>query len=297
MTRATMGSVKSKNEPSILICTRSFFQSGATGISRAMKRAKKSYRTVAPVTVFAVIAIALGALLATSPALAQEESMPEQVVPLAAAPVRLEESTYLSVIPFETVTYPDPELYAGETAVVTEGRDGVRKVTQLFEYEGDQLSSVTAVSSTIVIEAVAETIAVGTLERPLTASYGTYIWPAEGVISSYFGKRSGTVGSSNHQGIDISGKKGDSIYAADGGLVIRADSKLKGYGKLIQIEHDNGDITYYAHNSELLVSEGDRVYQGQEIARMGSTGVSSGVHLHFEVRINGTPVNPTKYLP
>jgi murein DD-endopeptidase MepM/ murein hydrolase activator NlpD len=66
---------------------------------------------------------------------------------------------------------------------------------------------------------------------------------------------------------------------------------------LVQIQHDNGDVTYYGHCSELLVQEGDRVYQGQVIACMGATGVASGVHLHFEIRQDGTPIDPETVLP
>jgi murein DD-endopeptidase MepM/ murein hydrolase activator NlpD len=122
-----------------------------------------------------------------------------------------------------------------------------------------------------------------------------FIWPTEGVITSKFGPRTG-FGSSNHQGIDIGGAYGESITAADGGLVIKADWYY-GYGLLVQIQHDNGDVTYYGHCSELLVREGDRVYQGQVIAHMGETGQASGVHLHFEIRQNDTPVNPLNILP
>jgi murein DD-endopeptidase MepM/ murein hydrolase activator NlpD len=142
---------------------------------------------------------------------------------------------------------------------------------------------------------VAEVVANGTAPRPLTASYGTYIWPAEGIITSNFGYRTG-FGSSNHQGIDIAGDYGQTILAADGGEVIMSDW-YSGYGYLIQIKHDNGYITYYGHCSELLVAEGERVYQGQEIALMGATGQASGVHLHFEVRQNAEPIDPLTVLP
>ena len=295
MVQTTLGSVALKDNTAISICKKSFL-SGSDAWS-AVRRVHKSHGMLLSVSLLVVCAVVFGVLYLDSPARAQEYDSRGSVQPLAAAPVRIEESTYISVIPFETITYSDPDLYAGETSVITEGRDGVRRVTEILEYSGDELSAVTAVSSTIIAKPVAETVAVGTLERPKTASCGTYIWPAEGVLSSHFGRRKTDVGSSNHQGIDIAGDKGDSIYAADGGEVILADRSVSGYGLLVQILHDNGDVTYYAHNSEVLVAVGERVCQGQEIAKMGSTGVSSGVHCHFEIRIDGVPVNPTKHLP
>jgi len=132
-------------------------------------------------------------------------------------------------------------------------------------------------------------------QLPTTESSGAYIWPANGTLSSRFGSRSGSVGSSNHKGIDISGRTGDPIYAADGGVVI-VSGWSRSFGYMIQIRHDNGHITLYAHCSKLLVSEGDTVAQGQQIAEMGRTGIASGVHLHFELIINGKNVDPLKYI-
>ena len=85
------------------------------------------------------------------------------------------------------------------------------------------------------------------------------------------------------------------MKAADGGRVTYAGTKGN-YGKLVIITHDDGTQTYYAHNSKLLVSVGDRVYQGQQIAKAGSTGRSTGNHCHFEIRIGGKTVNPLNYL-
>jgi len=128
------------------------------------------------------------------------------------------------------------------------------------------------------------------------ASIGAYIWPADGNLTSRFGRRSAIVGSVNHMGIDVCGRYGDSIYAADGGEVVFSGWS-RTFGHYIRIEHDNGHITLYAHCSELLVGEGGRVWQGQEIARMGRTGIASGVHLHFEIIINDVNIDPLSYLP
>ena len=95
--------------------------------------------------------------------------------------------------------------------------------------------------------------------------------------------------------MDIKASYGASIKAADGGTVTFAGWKGT-YGNLVIITHDNGTQTYYAHNSSLLVSAGEKVYQGQVIAKAGSTGRSTGNHCHFEVRVNGSAVNPLNYL-
>jgi len=97
--------------------------------------------------------------------------------------------------------------------------------------------------------------------------------------------------------MDIAGPRGTPIYAADGGIVTYAGWK-GGYGYVVIINHNyNGYETFYAHNSKLLVSVGQTVYKGQQIAKMGSTGNSTGSHCHFEIRYNGVAKNPLNYLP
>lgn len=117
-------------------------------------------------------------------------------------------------------------------------------------------------------------------------------------ISSRFGYRNtGIAGASTyHKGIDIGNSYGTPILAADGGTVTYA-GWMSGYGYLIIIDHGNGYETYYGHNSSLVASVGEKVYKGQQVARMGSTGISSGNHCHFGVKKNGTFVNPLNYLP
>ena len=127
---------------------------------------------------------------------------------------------------------------------------------------------------------------------------GSMMWPtAVTQITSPFGWRTHPVFGSQrfHSGIDIGADYGDTVAAADGGVVILSEW-MGGYGKAVIIEHGNGISTLYGHNSELLVSEGQRVRKGEAIARVGSTGYSTGPHLHFEVRQDGSPVNPMSYL-
>lgn len=135
-------------------------------------------------------------------------------------------------------------------------------------------------------------------EKNVGGSTGTMVWPAEGEITSPFGWRVHPIFGTQrlHTGIDIGADYGDSIRAADGGIVIHSDW-MGGYGNTVIIDHGNGISTLYAHNSQLLVSEGQTVAKGQAVARCGSTGYSTGPHLHFEVRQNGSPVNPLNYLP
>lgn len=134
--------------------------------------------------------------------------------------------------------------------------------------------------------------------RDATGATGALIWPASGPITSPYGWRTHPIFGTQryHSGIDIGADYGEPIRAADGGVVIYADW-MGGYGKAVIVDHGGGISTLYAHSSELLVGEGQRVYKGQVIARIGSTGYSTGPHLHFEVRQNGSPVNPLGYLP
>ncbi|EIW20960.1 MULTISPECIES: murein hydrolase activator EnvC family protein [Pelosinus] len=128
---------------------------------------------------------------------------------------------------------------------------------------------------------------------------GAMMWPTEVTeITSPYGWRTHPIfGTSRyHSGIDIGADYGDSVRAADSGVVIYADW-MGGYGKAVIIEHGNGISTLYGHNSELLVVEGQRVRKGEVISRVGSTGYSTGPHLHFEVRENGSPTSPMDYLP
>ena len=117
------------------------------------------------------------------------------------------------------------------------------------------------------------------------------IWPVSGPITSPFGMRWGSL----HPGIDIGAGMGTPIQAAASGRVIVA-AYSGGYGNLVVIDHGNGLATAYAHQSQLAVSVGEQVAQGQVIGYVGSTGFSTGPHLHFEVRVNGSPVDPMGYL-
>jgi murein DD-endopeptidase MepM/ murein hydrolase activator NlpD len=121
-----------------------------------------------------------------------------------------------------------------------------------------------------------------------------FSWPAAGKLSSRYGRRWGRM----HKGIDIAGPVGTPINAAADGIVIAAGWNSGGYGNLVEVRHSDGTTTRYGHNSRLSVSVGQIVRQGQQVAAMGSTGNSTGSHLHFEIRHSGGgAVNPISHLP
>ncbi|NMB27739.1 MAG: peptidoglycan DD-metalloendopeptidase family protein [Tissierellia bacterium] len=123
------------------------------------------------------------------------------------------------------------------------------------------------------------------------------LWPAKGKLTSGFGNRKDPLGwgSRFHQGIDIANSSGTNILAAGKGVVAFSGNR-NGYGKTIIVNHGNGYKTLYAHNRKLLIHVGDRVEKGQVIGKMGSTGKSTGCHLHFEIHKNGNPINPLEVL-
>ncbi|MDG2175253.1 MAG: peptidoglycan DD-metalloendopeptidase family protein [Gammaproteobacteria bacterium] len=116
-------------------------------------------------------------------------------------------------------------------------------------------------------------------------------WPAQGSIIGRF-----SAAGVENKGIDIAGQKGESVVAAANGEVVYAGSGLLRYGDLVIIKHNDLFLSAYAHNSALLVSEGDRVSRGEKIAELGSTGIDQDM-LHFEIRLEGSPVDPLEYLP
>ena len=123
------------------------------------------------------------------------------------------------------------------------------------------------------------------------------IWPTNGWLTSKFGyRRSPFTGQREfHKGLDISAPTGTPIYASAGGKVVKVE-RDHGYGKNIMVDHGNGVVTRYAHLSKYAVKKGEGVKRGQLIAYVGNTGRSTGPHLHYEVRVNGVPVNPLRYI-
>lgn len=126
------------------------------------------------------------------------------------------------------------------------------------------------------------------------SSSAMFSWPVAGKVISYFGDKKGLV---TNKGIDIEAREGSKVVSAENGVVSFADENMKGLGKTIIIDHENGFSTVYAHNSEILVKVGERVKRNQLIARVGVTGRATTPYLHFEIRKGHEPQNPFYYLP
>lgn len=215
---------------------------------------------------------------------------------------------FLSVVNYTNETYEEAisspieyietaDLYVGSTKIKEEGTDGLALVNANATYvNGVEVDRVVVTSETLE-EPTTTYMYTGTTPRPKTASNGWYKWPlaVKGTITSKYGYRYIFGAYSWHSGLDIGAARGTNIVAADGGKVTYAGWRGS-YGKLVIITHDDGSQTYYAHCSTILVKKGDKVYQGQNIAKVGSTGNSTGPHIHFEIRINGKTVNPQNYI-
>ena len=214
--------------------------------------------------------------------------------------VLTEVNTVKSVeIPYKTTTQKTTAQLAGYNKVSVAGVKGEKQETHNIKYLNGQVTEDTVVSTTVTKEAVNEVIVVGvgksyyTAAEKMATSHG-FIWPLNKnvrgqFVTAYWGDGRG------HKGVDICSPYGTSIYSVKSGTVEYA-SWNNDYGYNIIINHGNGIKTRYAHCSKLLVKKGETVTAGQTIALVGSTGQSTGNHLHFEVILNGTRVNPWPYL-
>ena len=202
-----------------------------------------------------------------------------------------ERVTYTEVVPKPVEIRENASEHKSFSRILQQGKDGQRQVTaDIIRINGFENGR--EIIDTLEIEApITEIKEVGTSDSLPRRALGEFIMPASGKLTEYFNARRGT-----HDGIDIANSKGTPIYASDGGVVVQARNKGDGYGNNIIIDHGNGFETYYAHNSKMLVTVGQAVAQGEQIALMGSTGNSSGNHCHFEIRKNGVPVNPFDYI-
>lgn len=207
--------------------------------------------------------------------------------PLVTVQVK-ENVTQKEEIPFNTQYNNNETLPKGETKVVQEGKNGSKLVEYEVVKENGQVVARNILKQDVVDEPVIKVVERGTKVIPSRGT-GRLAWPAQGYISSGFGSRWGKL----HKGIDIAGS--GSVMAADNGRVKFAGWD-GGYGKAIIIDHGNGMQTLYGHLSTINVKVGDVVQQGKKIGVKGSTGNSTGVHLHFEVLQNGRAQNPMRFL-
>lgn len=197
-----------------------------------------------------------------------------------------EQKTYTEEYDAEVQYIDDDTQYQGTNTVVQEAVKGERIVTAIIEYTNGTETDRDIINEEITKEAVAKVVKRGTKSRP------TYIKPISGGRkTSGYGQRWGRL----HKGVDWACVVGTTVHASRGGKVVSAGWNGS-YGYSVLIDHGDGVKTRYAHMSKLSVSAGQYVEQGETIGKSGNTGRSTGPHLHFEIIINGSPVDPLKYL-
>lgn len=197
-----------------------------------------------------------------------------------------------TVVEHETQYVKSYSYAIGYYKVTTEGEDGLTKETKYIESINGEYFVNSTVITEVVSEPVTEVILAGASSASYSASSAGLINPLKGsyyVVTSYYGD------GRNHKGVDLGADSGTSIRAAAQGTVVFA-GWYGDYGYCVTIDHGNGMLTRYAHNSANYVKTGDVVSQGDVIAAVGTTGQSTGNHLHFEVIINSVRVNPAPYI-
>jgi murein DD-endopeptidase MepM/ murein hydrolase activator NlpD len=211
----------------------------------------------------------------------------------------IREETYEQEVNFKIQQTQDTAKLQGYVNIKQVGQRGVNQILAKVTYIDGVESSREIVSTTVLKEPVNEIVVVGgmkPLEQLPASAMNTstgFIWPVDGggYVSCAFN------GYPGHTGMDIAGlSAGTGVRAAASGTVVMVKNLSTGYGRHVMIDHGGNVQTLYAHNSQIYVKVGDWVEQGQLIAAMGRTGRATGVHLHFEIRINGRYMNPAKYI-
>ncbi len=217
-------------------------------------------------------------------------------------PVKLSVSTVVTtvkdvVLEYETKTVYTDALVNGAIKTLSDGYNGEGIETKKVSFvDGVQVNAVSSVE--VVKAAIDEVIHVGTRAGSYTVAASIdFEWPYDGFIYSYYGESDGRV--QTHKGLDLVNYGGcfrDPAYAAADGVVLFSGNKGNGYGNYVIIDHGNGVQTFYAHFDSCSVSTGDVVKAGDEVGKIGSTGRSTGPHLHFEIKIDGVSVDPLIFL-
>ncbi|WP_226679236.1 M23 family metallopeptidase [Mesobacillus jeotgali] len=195
-------------------------------------------------------------------------------------------------VAYEREVIEDNSMFKGDTKTKQEGQVGLKGVTSSLTEQNGRVIKKEVIKESVIKEPVKEIIIKGTKVVPSRGD-GTFVWPTNG---GYVSSRQGYRWSRMHKGIDIARPSNYTIKAADNGKVIYAGNKGDGYGNKIIIDHQNGYRTMYAHLASISVSVGQSVSRGSKIGIMGRTGNSTGIHLHFEVYLNGALVNPSTVL-
>lgn len=205
--------------------------------------------------------------------------------------LKTEEKYFADYYDAEVQYIDNDDWYTTEQKVLQEPEKGYRKMIADITYKNDEQVRVDIVYENIVKEAIPKIVERGTKTPP------TYIYPVSGRVSSSFGKRKAPKkgASTYHKGMDFAVPTGTAIRATSGGVVTKAGWG-SGYGYVVYIRHPDGKESRYGHCSKVLVKAGQSVKQGEKIALSGNTGISTGPHLHFEILVGGSQVNPLKYL-
>lgn len=193
------------------------------------------------------------------------------------------------ISPATTVTYSG-DMLVGQSKVKSNGKEGEKLVSKEVVLENNKIISSRIISEKIITAAQEKVIVKGN-KAQTSASSATLVMPSRGAVSSVFGWRWGRM----HEGIDIAAPMGEPIKAALDGTVTYA-GWMSGYGNFIKLKHSDGVETAYGHCSKIDVKVGESVKKGEVIGAVGSTGNSTGPHLHFEVLVNGEHKNPTPYI-
>ena len=200
-------------------------------------------------------------------------------------------SVFAEATDYKTVTKKSNNYYEGETVVIQAGKKGKVRVTARLTKQNGKTVAREDLSVETIKEPVNKVVVKGTKPVPPKKGTGTFRKPVNTGVYAGYGMRWGRM----HYGLDYAAPTGTPIYAADGGTVTFAGWS-GAYGYTITIDHGANKKTLYAHCSRLFVSAGTKVYKGQHIAAVGSTGRSTGPHCHFEIFINGANVNPSYYV-
>ncbi len=203
----------------------------------------------------------------------------------------VEEATYIDKIQFEQKLEYSDSLYKDQTSVRVKGEYGEKEVLATITKVNGMETDREILEEKVIKNPKEQILVKGTKDPPPKIGTGTFSTPTRGSLTSRFGMRKGR----HHDGIDIGAPIGTPVKASDGGKVIYVGT-YSTYGKLIKIDHGGNLQSWYGHLSSYSVKVGDKVYKGQVIGAVGNTGRSTGPHLHFEIRKNGTPVNPYNYL-
>ena len=214
----------------------------------------------------------------------------QQAIPLITVET-VEVSVFAEPVDYKTVTKKSGSYFKGETVVVQSGKKGKARVTAKLTKRNGKTVKRKDLEVETIKEPVNKVIVKGTKPVPAKKGTGTFMRPVNAGVYAGYGMRWGRM----HYGLDFSAPTGTPIYAADGGTVTFAGWS-GAYGYVITIDHGANKKTLYAHCSRLFVSAGNKVYKGQHIAAVGSTGRSTGPHCHFEIFINGSNVNPAYYI-